>query len=77
MLKFTTQLTGKRLVLQATIPLATQIFTVLGPNRAHLMPWFSWAKTNKRIEDSLKYLLSVEAGCRAGTAIDYGLYLNN
>lgn len=78
MSKFKSELSGKRLTLKRnkpTIKTSAQIFKVIDENRKHLLPWFPWAKTERRVEDLLNYLMETEKKFKVGETVNYGIYL--
>lgn len=78
--KFKNKIIGKRIVLKinkSSILMAKKMFEVVAGNRQHLKPWFSWEKSTKKVEDSLKFLFETDKKNKKGEAADYGIYLKN
>ena len=74
------KLLGKRIVLKRlkpTLLTANIMFNVINKNRQHLSLWFPWVNIENNVEDTLKYLFSVDEKFKLGEKIDYGIYLNN
>lgn len=78
--KFKSKLLGERIILKRlkpTLLTANVVFKVINENRQHLLSWFSWVNIENNVEDTLKYLFSVDEKFKLGEKIDYGIYLNN
>ncbi|MCK5617643.1 GNAT family N-acetyltransferase [Candidatus Pacearchaeota archaeon] len=78
-MKFKDTLEGERIVLKKSVPtmeLATKVFEAVDADREHLQPWFPWVTPTKRVEDSLKYLFSVEDEGKKSKKVEYGIYID-
>lgn len=78
-IKFKNQLKGERVVLARTKPtlkMAREMFETVDNNRGHLIPWFPWVFSTKRVEDSFGYLFNKEKETEKGSKVEYGIYVN-
>lgn len=60
-MNFSEEIRGKNIVLQRALPtfaLAEELLQAIDESRNELLPWLSWADTNRKPEDEFAYLLN-------------------